>query len=527
MTVAMPGRRFPASRPERKVKRAWFSGLGAKLLLPGTIFLSVALLILYGDARLVAVPPIVVFLVWGMLTLPFQMVAPAVAGLMLTVPPPGANPASNKWVSPIDWVGKVVYQNLPFKLALADIIIVLLMIRATMIVLLGDGLRGAGTRRPPRPFAQACIASVLAVLFYGAYGIAKGGDFRQALWQTRVPILLAFMALAASVAATPIGIKRFRNAVLFAGMVKVVLGAWFYWTILPNLADKDKIIYVTIHSDTVLWASGLAMLMAEWFEQRTIGSRRRLLVFGLPLIVGMIINNRRTVWVSVAASALFIMAVATPHVKRQLAKLLAVFWPVIFVYVALGLSVGSNKAVFKPVNMLESVLLQDDASSDSRKVENLNLLFSNKLTRGIGTGFGHPYAELIPAVDLVEAGFEQYQFIPHNSFLGLWVFMGVPGATVYFMLPAMGIFYATWARRRSAVPWQRAASAWSVCIVIAWLIQSWSDIGVQDWTSMICCGFALGIGASLARQVADQGELSGVSAEEVQQVQFVPALVRE
>ena len=30
---------------------------------------------------------------------------------------------------------------------------------------------------------------------------------------------------------------------------------------------------------------------------------------------------------------------------------------------------------------------------------------------------------------------------------------------------------------------------------------------------MICCGFALGIGASLARQVAEQGELAGVSRD--------------
>lgn len=482
------------------------------VLVPFVVTISLLLGLVTGNGVLMAVPPIGVLVVWALLTLPFQLVAPVVVGVMLTFNSPQAVPAGGKWTSPLDPIGALIYNNLPFKLALADLIILLLMIRASMIVALGDGLRGAGTRKPPRPFAQACVVVVLAIAVYAAYGVGKGGDFRQTLWQTRIPALLACLALAASVAATPVGIRRFRNAVLFAGMVKVVLGTYFYYAILPNLPDKEEVIYVTIHSDSVLWCAGLAILLAEWFEIRTIGARRRLIVFGLPLIFGMIINNRRTVWVSVAASMLFIVAVATPHVKRQLARLLAVAWPLIFVYVILGLAVGSHSAVFKPVNMTQSVLFQTDSSSDSRDVENLNLLFTNKLTRGLGSGFGHEYVELVPSVDLSKV-FPQYKYIPHNSFLGLWAFMGVPGATAYFLLPTLGIFYATWARRRTLIPWQRAASAWAVCIVIAWLIQTWSDLGMQDWGTMICCGYALGVGASMARQVAEQGELVGIHAE--------------
>ena len=461
---------------------------------------------------LMAAPPLAALVAWAMITLPFQLVAPTVAGVMLTFNPPSARPADGVWKSPLDVVGSLIYKNLPIKLAIADLIIILLVLRAAMIVALGDGVRGAGTRKPPKPFAQACVVVIAAMAFSSAYGLARGGDFRQILWQVRVPTLLACLALAASVAATPLGIRRFRNAVLFAGMVKVALGTYFYYLILPGVANPGEVLYVTIHSDSVLWSAGLAMLIAEWFEQRTIGARRRLIVFGLPLLFGMAINNRRTVWVAVGASVLFIAAVATPNVKRQLARLLAVGWPLIFAYVIVGLTAGSSSAIFKPVSMTESVLFQTDASSSSRDVENINLLYTNKLSRGIGSGFGHEYIELIPSVNLSEV-FEQYKFIPHNSFLGLWAFMGIGGATAFFLLPTLGIFYATWARRRSAVPWVRAAAAWSVCIVIAWLIQAWSDIGIQDWPTMICCGFALGIGASLARQVAEQGELAGVSRD--------------
>lgn len=507
MTVALVQRlprRLLGPTPERSGS-PWRRS--AVLLLVPVVGLSL-LLGFFVNGFLMAVPPLAVLIAWALITLPFQLVAPAVAGVMLTFNPPADRPADGNWSTPLDRVGALLYNNLPIKLAFADLIILLLVIRAAVIVALGDGVRGSGTRKPPRPFAQACVAVIVAVFAMSFYGLARGGDFRQVLWQIRVPTLLACLALAASVAATPAGIRRFRNAVLFAGLVKVTLGAYFYFMILPGLPNRGEVLYVTIHADSVLWSSGLAMLIAEWFELRTIGSRRRLIAFGIPLLFGMIINNRRTVWVAVGASVLFIAAVATPHVKRQLARLVAVGWPVIFAYVIVGLAVGGTSPIFKPVSMTESVLFQTDASSSSRDVENLNLLYTNKLSRGIGSGFGHEYIELVPSVNLSDI-FEQYKFIPHNSFLGLWAFMGIAGASAYFLLPTLGIFYATWARRRSTVAWVRATAAWSVCIVIAWLIQAWSDVGIQDWPTMVCCGFALGIGASLSRQVAEQGELSG------------------
>ena len=506
--------------PGGSVRQRWATtSSGSAWLLIVPVVGSSLLLGVFVNGFLMAVPPLAVLIAWAVTILPFQLVAPTIAGVMLTFNPPAARPADGLWSTPLDLVGGLIYNNLPIKLAFADLIIILLVLRAAMIVALGDGVRGAGTRMPPRPFAQACVAAIAAVGAMSVYGLARGGDFRQILWQIRVPTLLACLALAASVAATPLGIRRFRNAVLFAGMVKVALGTYFYYVILPSIPNPGEVLYVTIHSDSVLWSSGLAMLIAEWFEQRTVGSRRRLIVFGIPLLFGMAINNRRTVWVAVGASVLFIAAVATPHVKRQLARLLTVGWPLIFAYVIVGLTAGGNSAIFKPVSMTESVLVQTDASSSSRDVENINLLFTNKLSRGIGSGFGHEYVELVPSVNLSNV-FEQYRFIPHNSFLGMWAFMGIAGASAFFLLPTLGIFYATWARRRSAIPWVRATAAWSVCIVIAWLIQAWSDIGVQDWATMVCCGFALGIGASLARQVAEQGELTGIRPDDALPVEF-------
>lgn len=482
------------------------------VLLVPTVLASLVLGI-FVNGFLMAVPPLAVLISWAVITLPFQLVAPVIAGVMLTFNPPSSRPADGLWSTPLDKIGGILYNNLPFKLAVADLIIVLLVLRAAMIVALGDGVRGAGTRRPPKPFAQACLVAMAAYFFFAVFGLARHGDFRQILWQIRVPTLLAGTALAASVAATPLGIRRFRNAVLFAGLVKVVLGLFFYVLILPTVANPGEALYVTVHSDSVLWGAGLAILIAEWFEHRTVGARRRLIYIGLPLVLGMAINNRRTAWVGVGASILFIIAVATPHVKRQLARLLAVGWPLIFGYVIFGLASGSQSFIFKPVRMIQSVLFQTDASSSSRDVENINLLFTNKLNWGLGTGFGHEYYELVPSVDLSNV-FVQYRFIPHNSFLGLWAFMGIFGAAAVFLLPTIGIFYATWARRRTAIAWQRATCAWSVSIVIVWLVQAWSDVGMQDWPPMICCGFALGIGASVARQVAEQGELDGVSPEQ-------------
>lgn len=466
-----------------------------------------------GQPLLALALPIVILVGLAFVALPFDTVLPLGMITLLIFNAASTLPHDGfKWFWPPDLVGKLIFKNLPFKFAPIDMIFAILLIRALITIRLSDvGTGGGIERRPMRAYAQACVFSAGAVLVWTVYGIAAGGSVANMLWQVRALFWLPCFALAAGVAAaTPNGVKKIKVALVFSAIFKAIEAIAFKLTFTFHPGDlqfmagkvlrpKEPPIYATTHSDTVLWATVLCILIADWFETRTKQSRNRLLAIGLPLLAAMIINNRRTVYVTVAAGAAFIVSVAQRNVKKELKRLLSLLWPVIILYVGVGLVSSSQSVVFKPVRMIESVVVQDDASSDTRDIENGNLLFTMRARPILGTGFGHPYTELVVAYDVTASGFANYRFIPHNSFLGIWAFGGLFFPMFYMMPLVVAIYYGVNTRRRSGSPFLRSSAAWAVCGIIAYLVQGWSDIGLQDWTAILCCGAGMGICASLPR----------------------------
>ncbi len=476
---------------------------------------GIALLVAWftGQPLLALALPMLIVIGWAFVALPFDTVLPLGMITLLIFNSAATLPHDGfRWFWPPDLVGKVIFKNLPLKFSPADMIFAVLLIRALITIRLSDvGTGGGIERRPMRPYAQACVFSAGAVLLWTVYGIGAGGSVQNMLWQVRALFWLPCFALAAGVAAaTPNGVKKIKTALIFSAIFKSIEAIAFKFTFTFHPGDfqyvggkalqpKEPPIYATTHSDTVLWATVLCILIADWFETRTKQSRNRLFYIGIPLLAAMVINNRRTVYVSVAAGAAFIVSVAQRNVKKELKRLLSLLWPLIILYIGIGLVSSSQSVVFKPVRMIQSVVVQDDASSDTRDIENGNLLFTMRARPILGTGFGHPYTELVVAYDVTASGFANYRFIPHNSFLGIWAFGGLFFPMFYMMPLVVAIYYGVNTRRRSGSPFLRSSAAWAVCGIIAYLVQGWSDIGLQDWTAILCCGAGMGICASLPR----------------------------
>ncbi len=476
------------------------------------VTLGLLLVFFTGDPLLSLVLPVLVLVGVGLVALPFETVVPLGMITMLMFNPKASLPHDGfAWSWPPDKVGAILFKNLPLKFSPADLILAVLLIRALITIRLSDVGTGGIERRPMPAYAQACVFSASAVLVWTVYGIGTGGSFANMLWQVRSLLWFPLFALTAGVAAaTTNGIKKMKTALTFSALFKAAEAIAFRltFTYIPQpvkylagrkLRESEPPIYATTHSDTVLWATVLCMLIADWFETRTKQSRNRLIGFGLPLLAAMVVNNRRTVYVCVVAGAAFIVSVAQRDVKKQLKRLLSLLWPVIILYVGVGLASSSQSVVFKPVRMIESVVLQDDASSDTRDIENGNLLFTMRARPLLGYGFGHPYTELVVAYDVTATGFANYRYIPHNSFLGIWAFGGLFFPMFYLMPLVVAIYYGVNTRRRSGDPFIRSSAAWAVCSVIAYLIQGWSDIGLQDMVVIICAGSGLGICAAIPR----------------------------
>jgi O-Antigen ligase len=470
------------------------------------------LVLVTGDPLLALILPFLIVAGIALVALPFETVLPLGMVTMLIFNSSSALPHNGfEWFWPPDEIGAILFKNLPLKFSPADLMLGVLLIRALLTIRLSDVGTGGIERRPMPSYAQACVFSAVAVVLWTVYGIGTGGSIANMLWQVRSLMWFPLFALTAGVAAaTPNGIKKIKTALIFSAIFKSIEALAFRLTFVyvPDqvqyiagraIRPKEPPIYATTHSDTVLWATVLCMLIADWFETRTKQSRNRLIYIGLPLLAAMVINNRRTVYVCVFAGAAFIVSVAQRNVKKQLKRLLSLVWPLIILYVGVGLASSSQSVVFKPVRMVESVVLQDDASSDTRDIENSNLLFTMRARPLLGYGFGHPYTELVVAYDVTATGFDNYQYLPHNSFLGIWAFGGLFFPMFYLMPLVVAIYYGVNTRRRSGDPFIRSSAAWAVCAVIAYLIQGWSDLGLQDMVVIICAGAGMGICASIPR----------------------------
>jgi hypothetical protein len=481
--------------------------IGPSKMLRFVLWATLGLCVLFtltGNPVMAIWPALIVGVAWALLALPFEVAVSLALTIFLSLNPKGVLPHFGvKWHWPLDPLGNAFYKNFA-KISLADIVLVILLVRAVITIRLSDLGTGGLERRPMRPYAQACLYSFGAVAAWVVWGFIGGGNLNQAYWQIQKLIWFPCICVITSVAAVrPNGIRRLRSALLFAASVKAFEAVMFKltWVVPPG---DDFPAYVTTHSDSVLWATAMCILLAEWFEERSLAKRRRLVWLGALFAIAMVLNNRRTVYVAVAAGLFFVVAVAHRPVKQQIARILSLAWPVFVLYVAVGLGTSTNSVVFKPVRMVESVVLQNDTSSDTRDIENGNLLITMRLRWFVGPGFGHEYVENVVAYDVTQSGFKNYRYVPHNSYLGLWAFGGVGFPALYFLPVVVGVYYAAQSRRTSSRPARRGAAAWAVCAVIAYLIQGWSDIGLQDWVGILCAAVGLGIGGSLPRLIATE-----------------------
>jgi hypothetical protein len=333
--------------------------------------------------------------------------------------------------------------------------------------------------------------SFLTVVAECANGYRHGGDIQMAKIQVQdfLLVLLVAYLLAASLR----GLRDYRvlgSLILGAACSKALMALWVYSTMIPRPAAA------TSHGDSLLFACATVMLIARFAEQPIRRNVMLCLAF-LPLLVGaMIANNRRLVWVQVAATLgmLYFISPRTP-LKRLLTRSVLLALPLVVTYVAVGWN--SNASLFAPVRVFRSVGDSDiDGSTLFRDIENYNLFVTLRISPIFGSGFGQKFDEEVTEPDI--SFFKEYRYLPHNSVLGLWGFTGLVGFTGLFMGPVVAVLFAARSYYASRVPDQRAAAFTALGMVLIYLIHCYGDIGFSERESIFLVGPALAVAGQLA-----------------------------
>ena len=206
----------------------------------------------------------------------------------------------------------------------------------------------------------------------------------------------------------------------------------------------------------------------------------------------MVANNRRMVWTELIIG-LIVLYFITPFttLKRRIAQGVAISIPLAAIYLAVGWN--STARPFAPVQTIRSIVDSSaDASARWRDMENYNLVWTMRGNFLLGSGFGHPYEEVIHLPSISDA-YALYLFVPHNSILAAFAYGGMVGFIGMWLMLPLGIFFAIRAYRFATNARDRTTALTTVGIVIAYLVHCYGDMGLGTWTSVFTVAPALAL----------------------------------
>lgn len=397
---------------------------------------------------------------------------------------------SGLWRSPLGLLGPLFVSLPGVHLTAWQLALVAL----SPLALLGPG----AVRRRARPLDAAILVSIASLAITFGWGLLRGGSAYQAyyqLWRFLGGLLVALVLVAVMTSARHL--EMLGRTIVAAAVVRSALAIYFWWAVVRGRVEPPPA-YMTSHDDSLLFVAGLVVVLSWALARMSLAAGISAAAVSVLLLYAITLNNRRLAWIElILSTALVYFIVPRGRVKRRLTWLLVVAGPLLLAYVAVGWN--RTEAVFAPVAALSSASSYEDASALAREEEIRNLLYtlsrtSNPLT---GTGWGMPYQKATSVyANFVE--WWQYEYLPHNSLLGVAVFGGFAGIFGIWLVVPFTAFLAMLGYRGSTNPVHAAGSMTALCILPAYGVQCYGDIGFQSLTCSLILGAALAAAGKVA-----------------------------
>jgi hypothetical protein len=396
---------------------------------------------------------------------------------------------AGKWSTPLTWLGTFLFTPSALKLPVWDFLVF-----GTLALAVA---RKGARRDRVRPVLTSMLVSLASLGALWVWGVARGGDVRQTTWQLHL-FVMAFVVAHLVVAScrTVAHYTQLGKVILAAALYRAFILIVFRFTVAPTLVPWPQT--MTTHSDTALFVVGIVLLVVDAVERRTGRSVLRAVALTIPIALAIHWNNRRLAWLSLGLSlALVYLLLPAGPVRRRINQAVTVLVPLAALYVIVGWE--RTERIFKPVRSIATMIgSQADASSETRDIENWNLIQTLKTSPLLGLGFGHEYHEYSVAYSIKEI-FPQYRYIPHNSVLGLLAFTGLAGFTGTWQVFAVSAFFNARVLRVARTPEARAVGLASLVMLVAYMLQAWGDMGLSALTPGVL--FAVSLAASVRMPV--------------------------
>ena len=273
---------------------------------------------------------------------------------------------SGKWETPLTWLGTLIFKPLPvIKAPIWDIAVLIALAAAA-------GSPGASKNRT-KPMVTSMRVALLSIGALWMWGVVRGGDIRQTMWQLHsfvIAVVLAF--LVSATCRTSAQLTTLGKVVAFAAVYRAFVLIVFYFTIARGL--NPPLQTLTTHADSALFVTGMLLFIVNAMERRTLVSFMWMIAGCIPLALAIKWNNRRLAWLSlIVGMAVAYAMLPKSRFKKRVNMLLLASLPLIAMYVTVGW--GKNDGIFKPVGAISTMFgTHADTSSEMRDIENYNLV---------------------------------------------------------------------------------------------------------------------------------------------------------
>jgi len=474
----------------------------ARRMAPATLALwpavaaSLALVALGGGIVAPLVPLLALGGVAFVLAAPMSWTASGLLAAALLVDNPGERPADGLWQSPLYLPGELLYLNLhrhtgigALRFSALELLIAVLMAVVVARKLKADPIddpRELGAL--PNPMKLAFLSMFSAIVVLMAWGVVKGGSFQNALWQVRqlawLPVLGVLFGHALKTSRSRLWLVRI---IILTASLRALSGIWFYFAV--GKPGGMVFEYTMTHSDSILAVAAILLAMMSLIAQPSLDHVLLNILVQPILFLGLIVNDRRLAFVGLGAGMVVAVLMAPPTLKRLVRRAVVLSIPLVILYTGAGWN--SNAGVFRPVGVVRSVISQDDASSQTRDIENYNLIRTLKQQPVAGSGFGHEYREFVQAYR-VDHIFAQYLYIAHNSVLWLISQVGWLGFTFIWIAFPTAVLIAWRVIQQARSPVDILTGFGAITSILAYLLQAWGDMGFQSWMGTLVVSAFMG-----------------------------------
>jgi len=354
------------------------------------------------------------------------------------------------------------------------------------------------------PNVTIAVVFLLMMVFFTGFGLARGGDWKAALWEIRALYYLCLVYfIAAQIIRTRQQVRTCVWIVVIGVAIKGYQGCWRYFV--TRHGDLGSLRAILGHEDS-LFIVTVVVLLAAFFFLGYRGREFKFMVATLPTNLLTFVFNQRRITYGVLGLSLGVVVAMLP--RERLLQALRVVIPVVLlfaVYTAAFWNKSGGAAM--PAQKIKSMFVKqegtvDNESNEWRKLELLNLKATVR-AYPFGIGFGNKYLIVVPYADIGEE-FPLWRYIPHCALFWVWIKTGFVGFTIFWLFFGTAIVQAMIDYRAMRDPYFKALALMIILFIVGQVIVAYYDLQITFYRNMIYLGLAMALGTSIRRIEADE-----------------------